>query len=199
MHECRARCWHVPPLKKRAFYFKHALPATRTMDDAIRWCTEKWPLLVREAVSCTVRLVTNTWPTWAFALHAGGCTAAVHHVHAAYPRKQRAHVTLRLADHIYSPASNERSVRVSMHDCMYATEAVIRPLRCSCHAIRDAWLRVHSSIKAVSLLVTASCRDVSAHSCSNASDDNGLFSLRNRAHNSAGNFVVGRGAAVTKR
>ena len=53
-----------------------------------------------------------------------------------------------------------------MRGCMYATEAVIRPLRCSCHAILDAWLRVHSSIKVASLLVTASCRDVSAHSTS---------------------------------
>ena len=56
---------------------------------------------------------------------------------------------------------------------------------------------MHSSIKSASLLVTASCRDVSAHSCSNASDDNKRFSLRNRARNGAGNYVVGRGAEVT--
>ena len=37
------------------------------------------------------------------------------------------------------------------------------------------------------------------HNCSNASDDNKLFSLRNRARNGAGNLVVGQGAAVTKR
>ena len=66
-----------------------------------------------------------------------------------------------------------------------ATEAVIRPLCCLCHATLEAWLRVHSSIRAASLLVTASC-------C-NASDDNRRFSLRNGVRNGAGNFIVDHG------